>query len=94
MLPTLAPAGASSHAPARSAIPSIVAQYQLNPFESFVATLTERSDGRRVCAISRIKQTVGGVRRMDTFEFGEHRAIAVASLLDELLRAIANRSMP
>jgi hypothetical protein len=89
-MPTLAPQGAARYAPSRPAVPSIIATYELSPFESFVATVTERRDGRRICAISRIKRTPsGGLRRSAVFEFGEHRAVAVASLVDELLRAIA-----
>ncbi len=87
---TLASWGAARHAPSRSAVPSIIATYELSPFESFTASLTERADGRVVCALSRIKRTPsGGLRRSAVFEFGEHRAVAVASLVDELLRAIA-----
>jgi hypothetical protein len=88
---TLASAGAPSHVPARSATSVTVAEYPISPYESFTATFTERLDGRRVCAISRIKNTAGGPRRSQVFEFSEHRAIAVASLVDELLRALATR---
>ena len=89
-MPTLSPQGAAGYAPSRPAVPSIIASYELNPFESFTASLTERADGRVVCALSRIKRTPsGGLRRSAVFEFGEHRAVAVASLVDELLRAIA-----
>jgi hypothetical protein len=59
----------------------------LGPFESLVATLSTRRDGRRVAAIVRVKNTPDGLRRMACLEWGEHRTIAV----DELLRAIAKR---
>ena len=84
MATTLAPAGAQTYAP------TIVATYELNPFESFVATISERPDGRRVASISRVKRTPDGLlRRMAVLEFGLHRTLAIASLVDEILRATA-----
>jgi hypothetical protein len=86
-----APAGAEGYAPSQTELPSVVAEYGLGPFESLVATLSTRRDGRRVAAIVRVKNTPDGLRRMACLEWGEHRTIAVASLIDELLRAIAKR---
>ena len=78
--------------PARSACNStVVAEYRLNRYESFVAELTTRADGRRVASIARIKCSASGSRRKAVFEFGERRAVVIASLIDELLRAIAAR---
>ena len=93
-MPTLAPAGAPGYVPARPVAPTTVATYQLSPYESFTASLTERPDGRKVCALSRIKNTPNGLRRMDTFEFSEHRLLAISSLIDELMRAVAERRAP
>lgn len=71
-MPTLAHTGATGRAPARSVVPAVVAEYPLSPFESLIATLSERRDGRRVAAITRIKRTGdGSLRRMTVFEFGD-----------------------
>jgi len=71
---------------------TVVAEFPLSPFESFAATLRRGADGRQIAAISRIKYGADGVRRCGCLEWGAHRTHAVASLLDELLRAIADRS--
>jgi hypothetical protein len=88
---TSASAGALPRAPATSSRSIVVGEFELSPFESFVAEIYQRH-GRRVVAISRVKYGAAGPRRSAVFEFGEHRAQAVASLIDEVLRAIAARN--
>ena len=75
-MPAPAPAaGARTYAPPKTKAPTTIAEYPLNPFESFVATISERPDGRRTASISRIKHTPDGLRRMAVLEFGTHRTI-------------------
>jgi hypothetical protein len=88
---TPAPAGARTHAPPKLEPPDLVAEFPLNPFESFVATISTRPNGQKVCAITRVKYTPDGLRRMAVLEFGSHRLLAVSSLIEELMRAIATR---
>ena len=85
-------ADAPGYAPPRSATSVTVATYAISSYEAFTATLTERRNGQQVCALSRIKYTANGPRRSAVFEFSAGRAIAIASLIDELLRAIAQRN--
>jgi hypothetical protein len=87
-MPTSAPAGARTRVPSRNNVPAIVASLQLSANEQLAATITERSDGRRTAALIRCKQTADGLHHHAVFEFGEHRAQAIASLIDEILRAL------
>jgi hypothetical protein len=74
-----------------------VSEFPLNRHQSFRAEVIER-DGKHVVAISRWKITPAGVRRTgQSLEFGAHRAHAVASLLDEVLRmlnVLENKGQP
>jgi hypothetical protein len=78
--------------PPRKNTPAIVASFQLNEDELFTATITERANGRRTAALVRVKRTADGLHHHAVFEFGEHRAQAIASLLDEILRALNKRA--
>ena len=92
-MPTLAAqAGARSCAPSPRNEMSVIAEFPLSPFESFIAAVNIRDDGRRVASISRIKHVNGGLRRQSSFEFSEHHIEAIASLIDEIMRSIAQRN--
>ena len=87
-------AGARTYVPPPRNEPTIIASFDLNPFEAFAVTLTERNDGRRTAALVRVKRTPDGLRRLSAFEFGTHRLLAISSLIDELMRAVATRDAP
>jgi hypothetical protein len=70
---------------------NLIAELELNRHHCLRVTLTERA-GKQVISISRWKMTPAGERRCgQSLEFGAHRAVAVAQLFNEVLRAIEAR---
>lgn len=68
----------------------VVGEFELNRHHRLRATVTERA-GRQVIAIARWKITPAGERRCgQSLEFGAHRIVDVARLLNQVLRAIAD----
>jgi hypothetical protein len=68
-----------------------IAEFELSPHEAFRAEIRTARDGRRIVTISRWKLTPYPRRTGSCIEFAEHRINAIAGLLDQVLREIANR---
>jgi hypothetical protein len=66
----------------------VVSEFPLNHHQSFRAELVVRA-GKSMVSISRLKNTPNGARRTgQAFEFGAHRAAAMAKLLSEIVHAL------
>jgi hypothetical protein len=69
----------------------VVSEFPLNHHQSFRAELVVRA-GKSMVSISRLKNTPNGARRTgQAFEFGAHRAAAMAKLLSEIVHAFRSK---